>query len=309
MCVVAIARGFDKAHEPPDFPGFLFRVLPASGRVYISTNYLCFRSNSPLTRTRASVHSVFIDLHSLTYYQMMIPIRDILSTEKTKPFRFGQYGLVIVIRGFEELFFEFSGADKRNACVDLLNAQMDDVQKRIALDGTAPAPPTPGRREALILDELEHIGPSAGSDSEADEPDPYHEHGHEQKGGGYLGASRSASASESIPPTMFTSTSSSFLTFKPSHPLRFTFLTIGSRGDVQPYIALGKGLLADGHRVKIATHGEFREWIESVGVHCPVTCVPLTAFNSTGWNTATLAGTQPSLCACVSRTAPSLFHS
>ncbi|KAH7104729.1 UDP-Glycosyltransferase/glycogen phosphorylase [Auriculariales sp. MPI-PUGE-AT-0066] len=205
------------------FPGYLFRVLPASGRVYVSTNHLCFRSNSPLTRTR-----------------MMIPIRDILSIEKTKPFRFGQYGLVIVIRGFEELFFEFSGSDKRNACVDLLNAQMDNVQKRIALEGEQPDPST-SRNDTIVLEELD---PFITSPSDAGR----------------------ATSPEYVPSNMFTSASSSFLTFKPTQPLRFTFLTIGSRGDVQPYIALGKGLLADGHRVKIATHGEFKEWIESHGL-------------------------------------------
>jgi len=72
--------------------------------------------------------------------------------------------------------------------------------------------------------------------------------------------------SDSVPAVMFTSTSSTFLTFKPEKSLHFTFLTIGSRGDVQPYIALAKGLLLDGHRVRIATHGEFKNWIESHGI-------------------------------------------
>ena len=48
----AIATSVLSALFIADFPGFLFRVLPASGRIYISTNYFCFRSNSPLTRTR-----------------------------------------------------------------------------------------------------------------------------------------------------------------------------------------------------------------------------------------------------------------
>ena len=38
-------------------------------------------------------------------------------------------------------------------------------------------------------------------------------------------------------------------------PRRFTCLTIGSRGDIQPYIALGLRLIQDGHKVTIVTHG------------------------------------------------------
>lgn len=38
-------------------------------------------------------------------------------------------------------------------------------------------------------------------------------------------------------------------------PRRFTCLTIGSRGDIQPYIALGLRLMKDGHKVTIVTHG------------------------------------------------------
>lgn len=211
------------------FPGTLFRVLPVPGKVYISSNHFCFRSSSRLTRTR-----------------MIIPIRDILSTEKTKPFRFGQYGLVVVIRGYEELFFEFNGADKRDACADLLVAQVEDAHTRLHAGEISSPPQT--KRETLVVEDIvpEDIMRHHRHDSE---PRPPPESG-----------------SESVPAVMFTSTSSTFLTFKPQESLRITLLTIGSRGDVQPYIALGKGLIADGHKVKIATHAEFKEWIESHGM-------------------------------------------
>lgn len=46
----------------------------------------------------------------------------------------------------------------------------------------------------------------------------------------------------------------------------FVCLTIGSRGDVQPYIALGLGLKDQGHRVTIVTHDEYKGWIEGFGL-------------------------------------------
>ncbi|KAI9274259.1 hypothetical protein BY458DRAFT_507734 [Sporodiniella umbellata] len=49
----------------------------------------------------------------------------------------------------------------------------------------------------------------------------------------------------------------------PEQPLHITCLTIGSRGDVQPYIALCKELKKDGHTCRIATHAEYQEWVES----------------------------------------------
>jgi sterol 3beta-glucosyltransferase len=39
-----------------DFPGFIYRVIPVPGRLYVSTNYFCFKSTGPLaSRTRVSV--------------------------------------------------------------------------------------------------------------------------------------------------------------------------------------------------------------------------------------------------------------
>ena len=47
------------------------------------------------------------------------------------------------------------------------------------------------------------------------------------------------------------------------------FLTIGSRGDVQPVVALASHLKALGHEVRVCVPPDFREWVESLGI--PVT--------------------------------------
>ncbi|KNE71975.1 hypothetical protein AMAG_15917 [Allomyces macrogynus ATCC 38327] len=52
----------------------------------------------------------------------------------------------------------------------------------------------------------------------------------------------------------------------PPTNLRITLLTIGTRGDVQPFIALGKALRSAGHRCRLATHAEYRAWVESHGL-------------------------------------------
>lgn len=199
----------------------------------------------------------------------MLPLRDILSTERTKAFRFGHHGLIIIIKGHEELFFEFSSESRRETCVTLLEAQMTDVRNRLA-SGDASQQITPGQQEALVLEELDA---SSLEDWDARPPPE----------------------SEALPAVMFTSTSSTFLSFKPTKPLRFTCLTIGSRGDVQPYIALCKGLQADGHKVRIATHIEYKDWVEGVCAVCPPRflwlndlCCQHSTVLSTAWLEATL---------------------
>jgi vancomycin aglycone glucosyltransferase len=44
--------------------------------------------------------------------------------------------------------------------------------------------------------------------------------------------------------------------------------SIGSRGDVQPIVALGVELQALGHRARLCVAPNFREWIESYGLEC-----------------------------------------
>ncbi len=43
-------------------------------------------------------------------------------------------------------------------------------------------------------------------------------------------------------------------------------ITVGSRGDIQPFIALGKGLQAAGHTVAVCTAEGYRAWVEEHGL-------------------------------------------
>jgi UDP:flavonoid glycosyltransferase YjiC (YdhE family) len=48
--------------------------------------------------------------------------------------------------------------------------------------------------------------------------------------------------------------------------VQITILTAGSRGDVQPFVALGAGLQAAGHRVRLASHATFEPLIRRYGL-------------------------------------------
>ena len=48
--------------------------------------------------------------------------------------------------------------------------------------------------------------------------------------------------------------------------MRIAIIALGSRGDVQPYVALGKGLLKAGHTVRVSSHQDFKGLIEAHGL-------------------------------------------
>ena len=48
--------------------------------------------------------------------------------------------------------------------------------------------------------------------------------------------------------------------------MRIAIIASGSRGDVEPYVALGKGLQAAGHVVRLVTHWDFESLVTSHGV-------------------------------------------
>ncbi len=48
--------------------------------------------------------------------------------------------------------------------------------------------------------------------------------------------------------------------------MRIGIITIGSRGDVQPYIALGTGFKRAGYEVRLLTHGAFADAVHDEGL-------------------------------------------
>lgn len=208
------------------YPCYLYRGLPINGRLYISTSFLCFKSSGL----------------NLGPTKMILPLNDVIGISKHRSYRIGYSGLVIVIKGHEEVFIELSSAERRDECLHELQQQVERVQDQVR-KGESPGD-TKAHKEHLDLLDLAASKVSETSDA----PRPPNE------------------IEKGAPPVMFSSTSSDFVTFRPEKPLRFTCLTIGSRGDVQPYIALCKGLIAEGHKCKIASHAEYKDWVEGHGI-------------------------------------------
>ncbi|OKL60787.1 Sterol 3-beta-glucosyltransferase [Talaromyces atroroseus] len=199
--------------------GYLHRVLPLYGKIYIGTSRFCFRSLLPGSRTK-----------------MILPIKDIENVEKEKGFRFGYQGLVLIIRGHEELFFEFNTADSRDDCAVTLHHRLESVrflaQSSILVQRDKDEADAAKAEQQLLQEAMQN---PLIEDSQEVHP-------------------------------IFDDPRASFVNFKPTESLRITCLTIGSRGDVQPYIGLCKGLLEEGHRPKIATHAEFEPWVRKHGI-------------------------------------------
>ncbi|KAI1826364.1 glycosyltransferase family 1 protein [Xylaria intraflava] len=225
--------------------GYLIRVLPLYGKVYISDRHFCFRSLLPGTRTK-----------------LILPLRDIETADKEMGFRFGYSGLVVVIRGHEELFFEFGQADVRDDCAVTL-LQSLETTRYLREAGLLDNEPLGDEDDALAEhDALNEARLHEGNELEPKMP---------REGSGL---------SDSSHTILFDDPRASFVNFKPSEPLNITCLTIGSRGDVQPYIALCKGLIAEGHKPRIATHLEFKDWIEGHGIEfAPVAGDPSELMN------------------------------
>jgi len=59
--------------------------------------------------------------------------------------------------------------------------------------------------------------------------------------------------------------------------MNITFIAFGTRGDVQPAIALSHGLQANGHRVRLLASANFKTWIESHGLEAATAAIDVQA--------------------------------
>jgi sterol 3beta-glucosyltransferase len=93
---------------------YMHRVLPLYGKIYISNKHLCYRSLLPGTRTK-----------------LVLPLKDIEAANKEKGYRLGYCALVVVIRGHEEIFFDFRSPGNRDDCAITLILTMEGARKNL----------------------------------------------------------------------------------------------------------------------------------------------------------------------------------
>ncbi|GMM44910.1 sterol 3-beta-glucosyltransferase [Pichia kluyveri] len=201
------------------YHAYLMKGLPIYGKFYVGNSVICFRSTLPGSSTI-----------------MILPLTDIENINKESGFRFGYCGLVFVIRGHEELFFEFSSSDSRDDCEIQVLKLLDSFKNKSNTSLSQSDNLISGSQDNFNSAKIKMFENKINS--QMDEPIPIIIEDHPLQ--------------------------KTFLKAEKSY--RFTLLTIGSRGDVQPYIALGKALLKEGHKVKIVTHLEFKDWILSYGI-------------------------------------------
>jgi sterol 3beta-glucosyltransferase len=153
---------------------------------------------------------------------MVLPIKDVEAARKEKAYHWSNFGLVVVIRGHEELFFEFGQETARDGCLKRITEGIDAVGKESLHDNL--------NRDDMLRMPSDQVWFQTTKSLDDDR---------------YAGLQGDLSniaekSDEDVPAIMFDSGAVSMVNFKPLESLRFTCLTIGSRGDVQPYIALCK---------------------------------------------------------------------
>ncbi|KAF1361902.1 sterol 3-beta-glucosyltransferase [Lizonia empirigonia] len=209
----------------------LQRVLPNYGKIYISARYFCFRSLMPTSKTK-----------------IILPMKDIENVNKEKGFRIGYHGLAIVIRGHEELFFEFSKAEYRDECAITILRILENAKYLEDKDSSSSGVDSDDEAAKAEHDLLQQARKITTDELRVDISNIVRAADHDRI------------------PLIFDDPLASFVDFKPAESLTVVCLTIGSRGDVQPYIALCKELLKEGHKPRIATHAEFEPWVRQHGI-------------------------------------------
>lgn len=114
---------------------------------------------------------------------MILPLHEVIAVQKAKPLRFDFSGMVLVVRGHEELFFEISSTRKRD---DLLAVIVHELYAIV--EDKVKGSPNGHKQELQDLEALHKLPSSPSNHSETSQ-------------------------------IMFSSATSSFVTFQPPQPL------------------------------------------------------------------------------------------
>lgn len=201
-----------------------------SGSLLVANEYLCFRRQNC----------------SNSGCRMIIPLKDIIHIGK-EPIQSSNLVLEVAETSYSAFTFRFPDPADRKDADEIIHSvwqQQLKEKEKVTPDGSTNQDATDS--EARFLEyslrsaRLATYEPSATSQ-----------------------------LNRRIPPLIFDPTSMQYNEIflqKPMKALTFAMMMIGSRGDVQPYIALCQGLMNEGHKCIILTHGEFKEKVESYGI-------------------------------------------
>lgn len=221
-----------ESHLVASYYAHLRRSIPVYGRLYLGQHQLCFRSLLPGISTK-----------------MIVPLEKIVSCELEKgPYHY--YGLSVTADGID-LRLEFGSAEVRDDCRNMIMMQLERLGPT-QNQSVAYARGTKGL-SAVRYTSTQYSRELAETRIKAARL--------------RLLEDRISAASGIEIPLILEDNPFVALEVKLDESYNIVLLTIGSRGDVQPFIALGKGLKKEGHKVTIATHAEFKDWILQHGLN------------------------------------------
>ncbi|CAE6534369.1 unnamed protein product [Rhizoctonia solani] len=221
----------------------LCKTISSTTYFVISDRFICYWAKS-------------FGTHDTRYRFPVNSIRGVATTYVYAP---RVYGLRLQIRGQHDLTFEFASRELRDEALTKLkviaDANLASENGPTITTGSEVTSPLAERPSPITIPEF-----SSTQDCVSNAPALFSP----------LSRTMQRVDSVHIPPTLLSRLPKPInvppTTLVHIPPKHFVCLTIGSRGDVQPYIALARGLMAEGHRVTIVTHEEYKEWCEGWGV-------------------------------------------
>jgi sterol 3beta-glucosyltransferase len=178
--------------------------------------------------------------------------------------------LAVSLEGQKDLLFDFKTAELRNQAIDTINVALETCRTESLRPSL-----TKSSTSSTLLNEPTYNGSSTPTSTSSQETkvSSYVPHAPTRSATGIF-----SPLSRTITTALATNVPDEIRSILPKainvprdtlyfkKTLHFVCLTIGSRGDVQPYIALALGLKKEGHRVTIVTHEEYKEWVVGFGI-------------------------------------------
>lgn len=222
--------------EISTFKVHLVRTLPLAGTLAITPRHLCFYRRHRWT--------------GLADTRIRIPFRDIKGAEHTKAFSWHYSGLRIHVLAHEDIIVEIKDEHQREEIIKAIKEKVDVQGKGASKTKEVKNAEEKGNQPVLRdVQHKAHKEPSTQTD---------------------VLALQDRSKVITLKPNQIniaprTINMDRSINFTVA-PMKIHCLTIGSRGDVQPYVALCKRLQKDSHTCTIISHEEYREWVESNGI-------------------------------------------